>query len=84
MQMLASHPLYNRNIQSHQFGSATVVDSSIDNSFQPRHIPQQTPLGVSQYPASPIYLPMQIMDDQSYGSGLSQGAIQKIQELKDC
>ena len=29
-----------------------------------------------------MHPPRQIIDDQSYGNGLSQGAIQKIQELK--
>jgi DNA transposition AAA+ family ATPase len=32
--------------------------------------------------ANPMYLPMQMMDNQSYETGLSQGAILKIQELK--
>jgi hypothetical protein len=48
---LASNHSYNRNIQSHQFGSAIVVDNSIDNSFQPRYISQQTPLAGSGYPS---------------------------------
>ena len=32
--------------------------------------------------ANPMYLPIRITDNQSYGTGLSQNAIQKIQELK--
>jgi hypothetical protein len=35
-----------------------------------------------QYSANPMYPPTQIMDDQSHVTGLSQGAVQKIQEFK--
>ena len=62
-------------------GSATVADS-VGNTFEPRRIRQQAPSGTSQYYTSPIYRPTPSMDDQSYGTGLSQGAIQKIQEFK--
>ncbi len=62
-------------------GSATVADS-IGNTFQPRYLSQQAPLEVSQYSANRIYPPLSTMHDQGYGTGLSQGAIQKIQELK--
>jgi hypothetical protein len=75
--------------------SATVADS-IGNTFQSTFLPQQMPLATSQYSASPnyppvdvpqtfanpMYRPMQIMDDQSYGTGLTQEKILKIQELK--
>jgi hypothetical protein len=39
-------------------------------------------MALSQYPASPNYSPMQIMDDQGNGHGLSQGTILKIEELR--
>jgi hypothetical protein len=41
---------YKRN--NHNFGSATVADS-VDDTFQPIYMPQQAPLGISQYSASP-------------------------------
>jgi hypothetical protein len=71
---LASHPMYNRNIQSHQFGSATVADS-VGETLQPRYI-HQAPVGISQYSANS---PWHVMDDQS---SLSQGNTLKIHELK--
>jgi hypothetical protein len=57
-------------------GHATVADS-VGDAFQPRYS-----TSIPQYSASPMYPPMQIMEDQSHGTGLSQGKIQKIQELK--
>jgi hypothetical protein len=39
-------------------------------------------MDVSQTFANPMYLPMQIRDDQSYGIGLSPETILKISELK--
>jgi hypothetical protein len=72
---LASHSLYDR--KSDQFGSATISDSA-----GPGYIPQLAPLGTSQYSASPIYPPRQIIDDRSYATILPQSAIQKIQEFK--
>ena len=62
-------------------GSATVPDT-VGNSFQPRYLPQQAPLGTSQYYTSPIYRPLATMDDQGFGTGLSQETIVKIGELK--
>src|SRR5215469_15265680 len=59
-------------------GSATVADS-IGDTFKPRYIPQQAPMGTSP---STIRPPRHTMDDHRYGTGLSLGAIQKIQELK--
>jgi hypothetical protein len=73
--MANNPPLYNKSIQ---LGHATVADTS----FQPRYIHQQAPSGTSQYYTSPIYRPTTSMDDQSYGSGLSQDTIVKIGELK--
>jgi hypothetical protein len=61
-------------------GSTTIADSAGD-VFQPRYIPQQAPLGTSQYSTSPMYPSRQIMDE-SYGTSLPRSAIQKIQELK--
>jgi hypothetical protein len=70
-------PLYNKSVQ---LGHATVADS-IGDTFQSKYIPQQTPLGTSQYSPSAIYrLPS--VHDQSFGTGLSQEMIQKIDELK--
>ena len=70
-------PWYNSN-SYHSIGSATVADS-IGNTFQPRRIPQQAPLGTSQYSPSAIYRPPPAMDD---GTGLSQETTLKIEELK--
>ncbi|MFZ0222433.1 MAG: hypothetical protein WAM42_12180 [Candidatus Nitrosopolaris sp.] len=71
---------YKRNNPYHNFGSATVADS-IGDALQPRYIPEQKPVGIPQYSASPMYSPRQTIDDQSYGTSLPQSAIQKIQEL---
>ena len=74
---LVSHSFsYKPNYQYDNIGSATVADS-VGNTFQPRYLPQQAPLGTSQYCTSPMYPPM---DDQGYGGGLSQE--RKIDELK--
>jgi hypothetical protein len=70
---------YKRN--NHNIGSSTVADS-ICNTFQPRSIPQQTPLEISQYSAGPIYPPRQIIDHQGHGTSLSQDTIVKIDELR--
>jgi hypothetical protein len=71
---------YKRNNPYHNFGG-TVADS-VGNTFQPRYLPQQAPLGTSQYSAGPIYPARQIIDDQSYGTSLPQSVIQKIHDLK--
>ena len=73
---------YKRNNPYHNIGSATIADS-IGNTFKPRYVPQQAPLGISQYSASPIYPPMRIKNYQSYGTSLPQDAISKIEELND-
>ena len=70
---------YKRNNPYDNVGSS--VADSVGDVFQPRYIPQQTPQGTSQYYTSPMYPSRQIMDE-SYGTSLSQCAIQKIQELK--
>jgi hypothetical protein len=72
---------YKRNNQSHNFGPMTVTDT-VGDPFQPRYVPQQKPVGTSQYSASPVYSPRQTIDDQSYGTSLPQSAIRKIQEFK--
>jgi hypothetical protein len=78
-QYMPNNPLwFKRNIQYHDFGSATVADR-IGDTFQPQYVPQQTSRGTSQYY---INRPLPTMDDQSYGTGLSQETILKIQELK--
>src|SRR5215469_13537634 len=55
-------------------GSATVADS-VGNTFEPGYLRQQTPLGISRYSPSAIYLPLPTIDEQSYGGGLSQDVI---------
>jgi hypothetical protein len=70
--------VYSKDIQLEH---ATIPDS-IGNSFQPRYLPQQAPLGTSQYSASPMYPPKQITDDQRYETGLSRETIIRIDELK--
>ncbi|MGA9150809.1 MAG: hypothetical protein WBZ36_09535 [Candidatus Nitrosopolaris sp.] len=75
-QYMANNPLYSKNVQ---FGHATVT-ASVGETFQPRYISQQIPLDVMQYSANPMYPPTQIMD--GHVTGLSQGAVQKIQEFK--
>ena len=66
---------YKRNNAYHNIGSTTVADT-VGDTFQPIYMPQQAPLGTSQYSTSPMYPSRQIMDE-SYGTSLSQGAIQK-------
>ena len=67
---MANNPFwYNKSVQS---GHATVADS-IGDPFQPRYLPQQAPLGISQYSASPMHPPRQIMDDQRYGTRFIPG-----------
>jgi hypothetical protein len=73
--MANNPPLYNKSVQ---LGHATVADTS----FQSRYIPQQAPLGTSQYSASAMHRPRQIMDDQRYGTGVSQETTHKIDQLK--
>ena|SRR5215831_3528264 len=78
---LDSNPL-SLNNSYHNIGSATVADS-VGNTFEPTCIRQQAPLGISQYSSSAMYRPLPTIDEQRYGSGLSQDAIQKIQRLKE-
>jgi hypothetical protein len=76
---MGSNPLwYTPKNPYRNIGSATVADS-IGDTFQPRYIPQQASVGT---PPSTISPSLHTMDDQRYGTGLSPGAIQKIQELK--
>jgi hypothetical protein len=70
-----NYPLFDRN------GHATIADS-VGNTFEYRDARQLTPLAVSQFSASPMYPPRQIMDDPSNRTGLSQDTIVKIHELK--
>jgi hypothetical protein len=70
------------NMTNHpQFGHAT-IPGSLGNTFEYKDGRQQTPLAVSQFSASPMYQPRQIMDDPSNRTGLSQDNIIRIQELK--
>jgi len=90
---IANNPrLYSNNVR---LGHPTVSDN-IDNSFYPTFLPKEAVLGTSQYSinqnyspmdvsqtfANPMYRPMQIRNDQSYGTGLAQEKVLKIQELK--
>ena len=83
---LASHPTrpfsYKPTNPHHNIESITADNGG--NSFQPRYGLQQTPLGTSQDFASPMHPPRQIMNDQSYGTGLSETTTTKlkIEELK--
>jgi hypothetical protein len=80
-QYMPDNPFWHkRNNPYENFGSATIADG-LGDTLEPRYIPQQAPLGTSQYSAGPIYPPRQTIDDQSYGTNLPQSAIQKIQEL---
>ena len=72
---VANNPLwYRKSVQS---GHATVADS-IGDTFQPRYIPQQAPIGTSSSTIRPL---LHTMNDQRNG-GLSPDAIQKIRALK--
>jgi hypothetical protein len=64
-----------------QSGHATIPDNTGD-ILQARYIPQQAPLGISQYSAGPTYRPLPTTDEQRYGSGLSPETILKIEQLK--
>src|SRR5215831_11643159 len=66
------------NNQYGNIGPATIADS-MGNTFEPTYLPQQTP---TQHSANSIYTPGQVMDDQSYPTGLSQDTIVKIDELR--
>jgi hypothetical protein len=74
-----SNPHWYKSNSYHNIGSATVADS-IGNTFQSRYIPQQAPLGISQYSDSPTYRPLPTTDEQRYG--LSHETIVKVEELK--
>jgi hypothetical protein len=71
-------PLYSKSVQ---LGNPTIADSVVD-TFQPRYIPEQTPLDVSPNFANPMNRPMPAVDGKRYGNGLSWGVVQKIQVLK--
>jgi hypothetical protein len=76
---MGSNPFWHTpNDPYRNIGSVTVANS-IGDTFQPRYIPQQVPIGTSSSTIRPL---LHIKDDQRYGTGLSSGAIQKIQELK--
>jgi hypothetical protein len=76
---MGSNPFWHTpNDPYRNIGSVTVANS-ISDTFQARYIPQLAPIGTSP---STICPPRHTMDDHRYGTGLSPGAIQKIQELK--
>jgi hypothetical protein len=64
----------------HNIGSTTVADS-VGDTFRLRGGAQQAHQGTSQYSPSTIFRPPR-MDHQSYGTGLSQETIAKLEELK--
>jgi hypothetical protein len=72
---------YKRNNPYHNIGSATIADS-IGDTFKPSYVPQQTPLGIPQYSASPTYRSTDTINDQTYGTSLSQEKILKVGEFK--
>ena len=67
---------YKHNNPYHNFGG-TVADS-VNDAFQPRYLPQQASSGISQYGTNPMHT----IHDQSYGTGLSQDTIVKIDEIR--
>jgi hypothetical protein len=69
-------PFYSKSLQS---GHATIEDS-VGERFQPRYIPQQAPVGISQYSPSVTCSSQPTIDEQRYRSGLSQET--KLMELK--
>jgi hypothetical protein len=71
---------YTPNNPYHTIGG-TVADS-VGNTFQPRYLPQQAPLGTSQYSAGPTYQPLPAMDVQKYATPLTPETTLKIEELK--
>lgn len=73
---MGSNPLWHTPNNPHQ----SLVTDSVGDSLLPGYIPQQAPLGLSQYSSRPIDRPMPTMDDQSYRTGFSQGT--KLEELK--
>jgi len=72
---MGSNPVSPNN-PYHNIRSTTVADS-VRDSFQPRYIPQQARVGISQYYAS---RPPPTMEDQKYGPDLAR--VLKIEELK--
>jgi hypothetical protein len=72
---------YKRSNPYNKIRPATVADS-VGDTFEPTYLRQQVPLGISQYSPSPTYRPMPSMDDQIYGTCLSQETIVKLTELK--
>ena len=95
-QYTPDNPFWHKRANPYRnIGTRTVADS-IGITFRSEYIPQQAPMGTSQYSPSPNYPPvdasqtfanpmyrrMQIMNDQSYGTSLSQDTILQIEELK--
>jgi len=75
---VANNPPWYKSNPYHSIGSATVADS-IGDTFQPRYIPRQAPIGT---PPLTIYPPLHTLYDQGNGPGLSQGTILKIEQLR--
>jgi hypothetical protein len=67
---------HKRNNPYHNIGSAMIADN-VDRT-QPTYIPQQAPIGISQYGTSPTHT----IHDQSYATGLSPETTHKINELR--
>jgi hypothetical protein len=73
--------LLHRSNSYHSTGSATVRDS-VGNTFRHSYF-QRGSLGISQYSASPMYLPMHITDDLKYSGGLTDDLKLNLKNLKD-
>jgi hypothetical protein len=77
-QYMPDNPFWHkRNNPYNNIGSATIADT-VRDTYQPIYIPQQAPIGISQYGTSPMHT----IHDQSYGTGLSPETTHKINELK--
>ena len=70
-----------RNNPYNNIGSASIADN-VSNTFQPRYLSQRTHLEVPQYCTSPTYRSADTIDDQTYGTSLSQEKILKVGEFK--
>jgi hypothetical protein len=74
----SDNPIFS-NDPYQNIASATVADS-VGDGLQPGYIPQQAPVGISQYYPCPMYGPTNIMNEQRDASGLSRET--KLGELK--
>ena len=73
---------YKRNNAYHNIGSTTVADT-VGDTFQPIYMPQQAPLGTSQYSTSPMYPSRQIMDAKLWNQFIPRCNTKKLKKLDD-